>query len=102
MTGMCIDTLTDWKNGTSRARESKATSEHFRAVKKWYKECESNLVDSAMNGNPGGMFLLKASFGYTEQPQRIEIAAAGAPAVSMAELEKLRESHLIAPEKPEI
>ena len=102
MTGMCIDTITDWKNGISRAGESKATSEHFRTVKKWYKECESNLVDSAMNGNPGGMFLLKANFGYTEQPQRIEIAAAGGPTVSMAELEKLRESHLIAPEKPEI
>ena len=102
MTGMCIDTLTDWRNGTSRAGESKATSEHFRIVKKWYKECESGLVDSAMTGNPGGMFLLKAKFGYTEQPQRIEIAAAGGPTVSMAELEKLRESHLIAPEKPEI
>lgn len=55
-----------------------------------------------MNGNPGGMFLLKASFGYTEQPQRIEIAAAGGPAVSMQELNELRKQHLIAPEKPEL
>lgn len=55
-----------------------------------------------MSGNPGGMFLLKANFGYTEQPQRIEISASGSPSVSMAELEKLRESHLIAPEKPEL
>lgn len=102
LTGISRDSIDTWKNGTCRGGEGGITSEHCLTVKKWYQECESGLVDCAMSGNPGGMFLLKANFGYTEQPQRIEISASGSPSVSMAELEKLRESHLIAPEKPEL
>ena len=102
MTGISKDIIEDWRNGVYRAKGVESGKEHLHSVKKWYQECESGLVDCAMSGNPGGMFLLKANFGYTEQPQRIEIATAGGPTVSMAELEKLRESHLIAPEKPEI
>ncbi len=102
LTGISRDSIDVWKNGVYRNGEDGATSAHCHTVKKWYQECESGLVDSAMTGNPGGMFLLKASFGYTEQPQRIEIAAAGGPAVSMQELDELRKQHLIAPEKPEL
>ena len=98
MTGISMDTFDSWR------REGRGGSrEHSRTLKRWYSECESAALDSAVHGNPGGMFVLKACFGYSEQPQRIELVeGSGAPQVSMAELEKLRESHLIAPEKPEI
>ena len=102
MTGISRDTVEDWRNGVCRAKDGESGREHIRTAKNWYQECESGLVDSAMTGNPGGMFLLKASFGYSEQPQRIEIAAAGGPTVTMQELDELRKQHLIAPEKPEI
>ena len=38
------------------------------------EECEAAAYDVAMSGNPGGMFILKANYGYTEQPQQIVIS----------------------------
>ena len=58
-------------------------------MKKWLKECESALYDSAMTGNPGAMFLLKANYGYTETPQRIEITGAQAPALSQEDIRQI-------------
>lgn len=102
MTGISRDIINDWEHGNFRSKGEGATREHFHAVKKWRAECESAALDVAFSGNPGGMFILKSVYGYTEQPQRIEIAAAGGPTVTMQELDELRKQHLIAPEKPEI
>ena len=98
MTGISMDAFNDWAKGNTRSG-----SAHSQSYKKWLKECETSAYDSALSGNPGGMFILKSNYGYTEQPQRIELVeGSGTPQVSMAELEKLRESHLIAPDKPEL
>lgn len=88
-TGIAHETLTDWTTGNYRAGEDAATSPHCQSAKKWLKECESALYDSAMTGNPGAMFLLKANYGYTETPQRIEITGSQAPALSHDEIRQI-------------
>lgn len=90
-TGIAHETLTDWTTGHYRAGEDAATSPHCQSAKKWLKECESALYDSAMTGNPGAMFLLKANYGYTETPQRIEITGSQAPALSHDEIRQIAE-----------
>lgn len=72
MTGIAHATLTDWTNGNCRNNEELGSS-HCQSAKKWLKECESAAYDVAMSGNPGGMFILKANYGYTEAPQQIQI-----------------------------
>lgn len=90
-TGIAHETLTDWTNGHYRAGGDAASSAHCQSAKKWLKECESALYDSAMAGNPGAMFLLKSNYGYTETPQRIEITGAQAPALSQDEIRQIAE-----------
>lgn len=85
-TGIAHETLTDWTTGNYRSGGDVATSPHCQSAKKWLKECESALVDSAMTGNPGPMFLLKANYNYTEQPQRIEIVGGQDPQQVAAEI----------------
>ena len=72
-TGIDTDTFNSWKNGEYKGGADGASSAHSVSVKKWLKECEAALYDSAMTGNPGPMFLLKANYGYTETPQRVEM-----------------------------
>lgn len=48
-------------------------SSHSQTVKKWKSECEAALYDVAMNGGIGGMFLLKANYGYSEGAQQITL-----------------------------
>ena len=88
-TGIAHETLTDWTNGHYRAGEDAASSAHCQSAKKWLKECESALYDSAMSGNPGAMFLLKANYGYTETPQRIEITGSQTPTLSQDEIRQI-------------
>ena len=88
-TGIAHETLTDWTNGHYRAGEDVASSAHCQSAKKWLKECESALYDSAMAGNPGAMFLLKANYGYTETPQRIEITGSQTPTLSQDEIRQI-------------
>lgn len=88
-TGIAHETLTDWTNGNYRAGDGAARSAHCQSAKKWLKECESALYDSAMSGNPGAMFLLKANYGYTETPQRIEITGSQAPVLSQDEIHQI-------------
>lgn len=65
------------------------------------------LEQAALSGRispPTGIFLLKNWCSYKDM-YSFEATAEDtsvAPTVSMAELEKLRESHLIAPEKPDL
>lgn len=92
MVGVSNDTFNAWKNGEYRRGENGASSEHSRTVKKWLKECESSLVDGATERNSVGcIFALKANYGYTETPQRIEITGAQAPALSQDEIHQIAE-----------
>lgn len=90
-TGIDTDTFNSWKNGEYKGGADGTSSAHSVSVKKWLKECEAALYDSAMTGNPGPMFLLKANYGYTETPQRIEITGPQAPALSQDEIHQIAE-----------
>lgn len=92
LVGINNDTFNAWKNGEYRRGENGASSEHGRTVKKWLAECESSLVDGATERNSVGcIFALKANYGYTETPQRIEIAGANTPALSQEDIRQIAE-----------
>ena len=62
------ETLTDIKNGIYRNPVGKVNINHCQIVKKWFKSCESSLVNKTVDENGiGSMFLLKSVYGYTEQ-----------------------------------
>ena len=90
LVGINNDTFNAWKNGEYRRGENGTSSEHSRTVKKWLAECESSLVDGATERNSVGcIFALKANYGYTETPQRIEITGANAPALSQEDIRQI-------------
>lgn len=90
LVGINNDTFNAWKNGEYRRGENGVSSEHSRTVKKWLAECESSLVDGATERNSVGcIFALKANYGYTETPQRIEITGANAPALSQEDIRQI-------------
>ena len=92
LVGINNDTFNAWKNGEYRRGENGARSAHSRTVKKWLAECESSLVDGATERNSVGcIFALKANYGYTETPQRIEITGNQAPALSHDEIRQIAE-----------
>lgn len=92
LVGISNDTFGAWKNEEYRRGENGASSEHSRTVKKWLAECESSLVDGATERNSVGcIFALKANYGYTETPQRIEITGKQAPALSHDEIRQIAE-----------
>ena len=80
LVGISNDTFTTWEQGEYRGGSDGAGSAHSRTVKKWRKECESSLVDGATERNSiGCIFALKANYGYTETPQRVEIVNGQTP-----------------------
>lgn len=90
LVGISNDTFTTWEQGEYRGGSDGAGSAHSRTVKKWRKECESSLVDGATERNSVGcIFALKANYGYTETPQRIEITGAQAPALSQEDIRQI-------------
>lgn len=90
LVGINNDTFNAWKNGEYRRGENGTSSEHSRTVKKWLAECESSLVDGATERNSVGcIFALKANYGYTETPQRIEITGTQAPALSQEDIRQI-------------
>lgn len=90
LVGVSNDTFTTWEQGEYRGGSDGAGSAHSRTVKKWRKECESSLVDGATERNSVGcIFALKANYGYTETPQRIEITGSQAPALSHDEIRQI-------------
>lgn len=92
LVGISNDTFNAWKNGEYRAGEGGTSSAHSLTVKKWLKECESSLVDGATERNSVGcIFALKANYGYTETPQRIEITGANTPALSQEDIRQIAE-----------
>ena len=90
MIGVDNTTILSWKDGEYRSGGEGASSERSRTVKKWYAECESSLLDGATERNSVGcIFALKANYGYTETPQRIEITGANAPALSPEDIRQI-------------
>ena len=90
LVGISNDTFTTWEQGEYRGGGDGAGSAHSRTVKKWRKECESSLVDGATERNSVGcIFALKANYGYTETPQRIEITGANTPALSQDDIRQI-------------
>ena len=80
LVGISNDTFTTWRQGDFRAEGGGTSSLHCRTVKKWQKECESSLVDGATEKNSiGCIFALKANYGYSETPQRVEIVNGQSP-----------------------
>lgn len=112
LTGISKDTMNKWKNETTRSyiyydsnnniikdiesyrlnypgaeiRQELSTS-HASTVKRWFNECENNLLRGAQEVNRiGCIFALKANYGYTETapaikegPQRDSLTAAQLP-----------------------
>lgn len=102
MTGISVDWMNDVEKGNIRAGSDGTSSAHCQSVKKWLKECEAGLYDGASSGNPGAMFLLKANYGYSEQPQRIQIIDDNAPQHSRAEIAAQFAQYKELPEVPEL
>ena len=100
MSGISRDTISDWKDNTTRKTNIKYT----QTVKKWLSECELSALDSASAGNPGGMFILKACYGYSEQPQQIIVSNGNAlPQATLEQIaERRKKEPLEIPVKPDI
>lgn len=101
LTGISVDWMNDVEKGNIRTGRDGANSLHCQSVKKWLKECEAGLYDGAASGNPGAMFLLKANYGYSEQPQKIQIIGDDAPQQSREEI-AARHAGYIGAEEPKI
>lgn len=90
MIGVDNTTIDSWRRGEYRAGDEGASSTRSQTVKKWLKECESSLVDGATERNSVGcIFALKANYGYTETPQRIEIVGNNTPALSQEDIKQI-------------
>ena len=90
LVGIGNDVFNSWIRGEYRAGENGASSPHCQTAKKWKAECESSLVDGATERNSVGcIFALKANYGYTETPQRIEITGANDPALSREDIRQI-------------
>ena len=90
MIGVDNTTIDSWRRGEYRAGDEGASSTRSQTVKKWLKECESSLVDGATERNSVGcIFALKANYGYTETPQRIEITGSNTPALSQEDIRQI-------------
>lgn len=90
LVGVGNDVFNSWIRGETRAGENGTSSPHCQTAKKWKAECESSLVDGATERNSVGcIFALKANYGYTETPQRIEITGSQAPALSQEEIRRI-------------
>ena len=94
-------TIDTWRRGEFRAGEYGASSAHSQTVKKWLAECESSLVDGATERNSVGcIFALKANYGYTETPQRVEIVNGQQPEQIAADIAARHKIGQV--EKPEL
>lgn len=94
-------TIDTWRRGEFRVGEDGASSAHSQTVKKWLAECESSLVDGATERNSVGcIFALKANYGYTETPQRVEIVNGQQPEQIAADIAARHKIGQV--EKPEL
>ena len=100
MIGVDNTTIDSWRRGECRDDGMGANSPRSQTVKKWLKECESSLLDGATERNSVGcIFALKANYGYTETPQRIEITGSQGPALSQDEIRRIADQAAKSTEK---
>ena len=103
MIGVDNTTIDSWRRGEYRAGDEGASSTRSQTVKKWLKECESSLVDGATERNSVGcIFALKANYGYTETPQRVEIVNGQTPDQVAADIAARHIGQAKRPELPGI
>lgn len=103
MIGVDNTTIDSWRRGEYRAGDEGASSTRSQTVKKWLKECESSLVDGATERNSVGcIFALKANYGYTETPQRVEILNGQSPDQVAADIAARHIGQAKRPELPDI
>ena len=103
MIGVDNTTILSWKDGEYRSGGEGASSERSRTVKKWYAECESSLLDGATERNSVGcIFALKANYGYTETPQRVEIVNGQTPDQVAADIAARHIGQAKRPELPDL
>lgn len=93
--------ITDIKNGIYRTNGAIVNNNSTQIVKKWYSVCESALLGKAIDESSiGGMFALKACYGYrdnvivTETPQQLAIETPEQIAA------RHKQNTLTLPEKP--
>lgn len=88
--GIGNDVISQWISGETRAGADGTSSAHCQTAKKWKTECESALLSGAVDDNSVGcIFGLKANYGYTETPQRIEVVGPNAPALSQEDIRQI-------------
>ena len=103
LVGIGNDVFNSWIRGEYRAGENGASSPHCQTAKKWKAECESSLVDGATERNSVGcIFALKANYGYTETPQRVEIVNGQQPEQVAADIAARHIGQAKRPELPGI
>ena len=103
MIGVDNTTIDSWRRGEYRAGDEGASSTRSQTVKKWLKECESSLVDGATERNSVGcIFALKANYGYTETPQRVEIVNGQTPDQVAADIAARHIGQAKRPELPDL
>ena len=103
MIGVDNTTIDSWRRGEYRAGDEGTSSTRSQTVKKWLKECESSLVDGATERNSVGcIFALKANYGYTETPQRVEIVNGQTPDQVAADIAARHIGRAKRPELPGI
>ena len=91
--GIDPSTFNTWASGQYRGNGLGINSAHSKTVKRWMKECESSLADGATEKNSiGCIFALKANYGWTEQPQRIEIVGNNTPQLTETEIAQIVDS----------
>lgn len=79
-----------WKVGVKTGVKADGTDAIQQMEMLFIPESESSLVDGATERNSVGcIFALKANYGYTETPQRIEITGANAPALSQEDIRQI-------------
>ena len=101
--GVSSDTIDTWRRGEYRTGDNGASSVYSDSVKKWLKECESSLIDGATERNSVGcIFALKANYGYTETPQRVEIVNGQTPDQVAADIAARHIGQAKRPELPGI
>lgn len=103
LVGIGNDVFNSWIRGEYRAGENGASSPHCQTAKKWKAECESSLVDGATERNSVGcIFALKANYGYTETPQRVEIVSGQTPDQVAADIAARHIGQAKRPELPDL
>ena len=85
--GIGNDVISQWISGECRAGEDGASSPHCQTAKKWKMECEAAAYSGAVDDNSVGcIFALKANYGYTETPQKIEVIGGQIPDQTAADI----------------